>query len=102
MVDHSSEPVKNWWKGRTFSALQLPAWMKELLGNSQPILLALQEKISALTLQLQVAAASKQARGLGARTSVIIDRESGVWNRSSNRRQIASRTGLCLGESCSA
>src|SRR5207248_129992 len=59
MVNHGIEPVKNWWKGRTFAALQLPAWMKELLGNSQPILLALQEKISALTLQLQVAAASK-------------------------------------------
>src|SRR5438876_9882429 len=98
MVNHGIEPVKNWWKGRTFAALQLPAWMKELLGNSQPILLALQEKISALTLQLQVAAASKQARGLGAMTSVIIDREIGDWNRFSNRRQIASYTGLCPGE----
>src|SRR2546430_7721415 len=98
MVNHGIEPVKNWWKGRTFAALQLPAWMKELLGNSQPILLALQEKISALTLQLQVAAASKQARGLGAMTSVFIDREIGDWNRFSNRRQIASYTGLCPGE----
>src|SRR6266536_3140617 len=93
MVNHGIEPVKSWWKGRTFTALQLPAWMKELLGNSQPILLG-----GALTLQLQVAAASKQPRGLGAMTSVIIDREIGDWNRFNNRRQIASYTGLCPGE----
>jgi transposase len=72
--------------------------MKELLGNSRPLLLALQEKIGALTLQLQVAAASKQPRGLGAMTSVIIDREIGDWRRFNNRRQIASYTGLCPGE----
>jgi transposase len=98
MVNHGIEPVKSWWKGRTFAALQLPAWMKELLGNSQPLLLALQEKIGALTLQLQAAAAAKQPRGLGAMTSVIIDREIGDWNRFNNRRQIASYTGLCPGE----
>jgi transposase len=98
MVNHGFEPVKSWWKQGNFTALQVPEWMKELLQNSQPILLALQEKISALTLQLQVAAASKQPRGLGAMTSVIIDREIGDWNRFNNRRQIASYTGLCPSE----
>src|SRR6266508_2422941 len=58
MVNHGLEPVKSWWKRGNFGALQVPAWMKELLGNSQPILLG-----GALTLQLQVAAASKQPRG---------------------------------------
>jgi len=37
--------------------------MKELLANSQPILVALQEKIRTLTQQLQAAAGSGQARG---------------------------------------
>src|SRR5438876_869403 len=72
--------------------------MRELLLNSQPILLALQEKIAALTLQLQSAAASNQPRGLGLMTSVVIDREIGDWTRFNNRRQIGSYTGLCLGE----
>ncbi len=72
--------------------------MKELLNNTQPILFALQEKIRALTLQLQAAAAPAQPRGLGAMSSVIIDREIGNWARFSNRRQIASYTGLCPGE----
>ena len=98
MVNHGIEPVKSWWKRGTFAALQLPAWMKELLSNSQPLLLALQEKISALTVQLQAAAVPKQPRGLGQMTSVIIDREIGDWHRFNNRRQIASYTGLCPGE----
>src|SRR5438046_3377993 len=86
MVNHGFEPVKSWWKQRTFAALQLPAWMKELLlANTQPLLLALQEKIGALTVQLQSAADPKQPRGLGLMTSVIIDREIGVWNGFKNR-----------------
>src|SRR5437667_394708 len=81
MVNHGIEPVKNWWKRCNFGALQVPTWMKELLQNSQPILFALQEKIAALTVQLQNAAAPKQPRGLGKMTSVIIDREIGDWRR---------------------
>ena len=98
MVNHGLEPVQNWWKPRTFAALQVSDWMKELLQNSQSILLGLQEKIAALTVQLQSAAAPNQPRGLGKMTSVIIDREIGDWHRFRNRRQIASYTGLCPGE----
>src|SRR5438093_6501510 len=65
MVNHGVEPVQNWWKPRTFAALPVAQWMKELLGNSQPILVALQQKISTLTLQLQAAAAPTNPRGLG-------------------------------------
>src|SRR6266487_4542814 len=98
MVNHGLEPVQSWWKPRAFAALPVPQWMKELLANSQPILVALQQKISTLTLQLQAAAAPTNPRGLGQMTSVIIDREIGDWNRFNNRRQIASYTGLCPGE----
>jgi transposase len=98
MVNHGFEPVQNWWKPRTFGALDVPLWMKELLANSQPILVALQQKIAALAVQLQSAALPDQSRGLGKMTSVIIDREIGDWKRFNNRRQIASYTGLCPGE----
>jgi transposase len=98
MVNHGLEPVQNWWKPRPFAALAVPQWMRELLLKSQPILLALQEKIALLALQLQSAAAPNQPRGLGKMTSVIIDREIGDWRRFNNRRQIASYTGLCPGE----
>src|SRR5881296_451390 len=46
MVNHGIEPVQQWWKRRAFARLQVPAWMKELLQNSQPILVGLQEKIT--------------------------------------------------------
>ena len=98
MVNHGMEPVSNWWKERTFAALSLPKWMKELLQNMQPILLGLQEKIQALTMQLQNAAAPRQPRGFGSLSSVVIDREIGNWKRFSNRRQVGSYTGLCPGE----
>jgi transposase len=98
MVNHGIEPVSNWWKGRTFAQIQMPEWMKELLSNTQPILLGLQEKIRALTVQLQAAAIAKQPRGLGLLSSVVIDREIGNWTRFKNRRQVGSYTGLCPGE----
>src|SRR5207253_5930264 len=86
MVNHGLEPVQSWWKPRAFAALAVPQWMKELLANSQPILVALQQKIASLTIQLQSSATPKQPRGLGLMTSVIIDREIGDWRRFSNRR----------------
>src|SRR5438874_7816329 len=98
MVNHGLEPVQSWWKPRAFAALPVPQWMKELLANSQPILVALQQKIASLTIQLQSSATPKQPRGLGLMTSVIIDREIGDWRRFSNRRQIGSYAGLCAGE----
>jgi transposase len=98
MVNHGIEPLSQWWKRRTFAALRVPAWIKELLGNSQPILLALQQKIHALTIQLQSAADPAQPRGLGLLSSVVIDREIADWHRFNNRRQIGSYTGLCPGE----
>src|SRR6266567_5306643 len=98
LVNHGIEPVKSWWKRRTFAALAVPHWMRELLQNSQPILLALQEKIGALTVQLQSAADPKQPRGVGLLSSIIIDREIGDWHRFKNRRQVGSCTGLCPGE----
>jgi transposase len=98
MVNHGLEPVEQWWKERAFSKLPVPEWMRQLLGNTQPILIALQKKIAELTLQLQSAASAVQPRGLGKMTSVIIDREIGDWHRFNNRRQIASYTGLCPGE----
>src|SRR5437870_7753917 len=88
MVNHGIEPVQGWWKSRTFAALQVPQWMRTLLLNSQPILLVLEEKIRALTVQLQSAAAPNQPRGLGQMSSVVIDREIGNWHRFNNRRQV--------------
>lgn len=101
MVNHGLEPVQQWWKRRAFATLQVPGWMKELLCNSQTILLGLDEKIRSLTGQVEAAAKPGQPRGFGRLTSVVIDREVGDWERFSNRRRVGSYTGLCPGEASS-
>ncbi len=58
----------------------------------------MEEQIHALTVQLQSAAARGQPRGLGALSSVVIDREIGDWARFCNGRRVGSYTGLCTGE----
>lgn len=98
MVNHGFDPISKWWKARTFSKLEVPAWLKELLSHTQPILLSLEAQIRALAAQLEQSAAPGQPRGLGALSSVVIDREIGDWHRFTNRRQAASYTGLCPGE----
>ncbi len=47
---------------------------------------------------MEQSAAPGQPRGLGALSSVVIDREVGDWHRFQNRRQAASYTGLCPGK----
>ena len=99
LVNHGCEAVNKWWKKRTFPKLLAPDWMKEMLGHTQPLLLALEAQIVALTRQLEAAAAAPaQPRGLGALTSVVIEREVCSWDRFKNRRQVGSYTGLCPGE----
>ena len=98
MVNHGIEPVSKWWKARAFAKLEVAEWLKTLLSHTQPLLLALEEQIRQLTLQLEQSAAPGQPRGLGALSSVVIDREIGDWQRFNNRRQVGSYTGLCPGE----
>ncbi len=98
LVNHGYEGESDWWKARRFGQLELPAWLKELLSHTEPILLALERQIRELSKELQAAAAPAQPRGFGALTSVIIEREIGDWGRFKNRRQVGSYTGLCPSE----
>lgn len=99
MVNHgiASAPSR-WWKKRTFATLVLPEWLRAQLTFAQPVLLLLEEQIRALTLQLEQAATPRPPRGLGALTSVVLDREVCNWHRFENRRQVGSYTGLCPSE----
>ena len=65
LVNHGIDPVQQWWKNRAFAALGVPQWMKQLLQNSQPILLALHGKVDELTRQLQSEAQYRSAARLG-------------------------------------
>ena len=100
LVNFGFEGTSHWWKPRLFARLQkeLPAWIIERLQVSQPVIALLEEQIKALTTQLQVCAPPGVPKGIGALTSVVIEREIGDWNRFKNRRQVASYTGMCPGE----
>ena len=57
-----------------------------------------------MTAQLRKAAQEKKTdrvKGVGLLSSELLDREMGDWTRFSNRRQVASYTGLCPGEDSS-
>jgi transposase len=83
-------------------AIAVRAWA-ELDRYLQLIELATQKK-DELTAELEKAAAvrkNERVRGVGLLSSELLDREIGDWSRFSNRRQVASYTGLCPGEDSS-
>lgn len=89
-----------WWQSANWLRLQrtLPPWLVELLTLLRECILTAHQKTERLTQTVEEAAKGFQPVGLGALSSEVIDREIGDWSRFSNRRQIASYTGLCPGE----
>lgn len=59
------------------------------------MILVVEEELGAATSSIQGQAATGLPKGLGALSSELITREVGDWHRFSNRRQVASYTGLC-------
>ena len=76
----------------------LPAWILPHLELYRPALLAFDQQIRALTIELEKAAPAALPTGMGALSSVVISREICNWQRFKNRRQVSSYTGLCPGE----
>ena len=89
-----------WWQPRAWLQLSgtLPGWLVKLLEPLREGILTVHQKTERLTQTVEEAAARSQPVGLGALSNQVIDREIGDWSRFSNRRQIASYTGLCPGE----
>jgi transposase len=89
-----------WWQTTAWLQLSrtLPPWLVELLEPLRECILTAHQKTEHLTRTVQAAHPAAPPFGLGALSSEIIAREIGDWSRFSNRRQIASYTGLCPGE----
>lgn len=89
-----------WWKESNWEKLpaEMPAWVVERLEVIRPLVLLIEEKLRALSGQLEESALPHQPRGFGALTCQVLQREIGDWNRFKNRRQVASYTGLCPGQ----
>jgi transposase len=87
-----------WWSSRQWDRLarQIPAGLLELLTITRDLLLAVQTQLEAATRRLQQSA-TEQPSGVGALTSQVLRREILDWRRFTNRRQVASLTGMCPG-----
>jgi transposase len=92
-----------WWKTNGWEKLEekLPKFLLEMLEQLRELILVVDEKLRAKTLQLEEASKEPLPKGFGALTYVTINREIRDWNRFKNRRQVASSLGLCPGEDSS-
>ena len=92
--------IGRWWQAQAWLKLSgsLPQWLVELLEPLRECILLAHQKTRHLTQAVEAAAPSSLPFGFGALSNEIIAREIGDWSRFSNRRQIASYTGLCPGE----
>lgn len=78
----------------------------QMLADHRELALKVSEKLEALTKELyqprQARPAGKRIKGMGELSVARIEAEIGDWNRFTNRRQVASYTGLCPGVTGSA
>ena len=100
LINHGLPAPARWWRPQSWKRLGklLPAWILPHLELYRPALLALDQQIHALTIELEKAAPAALPKGMGAMSRVVISREICNWQRFSNRRQVSSYTGLCPGE----
>lgn len=92
-----------WWKPKCWERQTegFPAGLLALLEPLRRLIEAVEKELEVATRAVESQASPCLPKGLGALSSELISREIGDWNRFSNRRQVASYTGLCPGENSS-
>jgi transposase len=100
LLGHGLPAPARWWRPQSWSRLGklLPAWILSHLELYRPVLLALDQQIRTVTVELEKATPAALPKGMGALSTVVISREICNWQRFNNRRQVSSYTGLCPGE----
>jgi transposase len=87
-----------WWKDPYWQVLsaRLEGWLVPILDNLRQLILTADRLLEQVTGQIQ-SQAPTQPKGFGALTSEVLKREVLDWKRFTNRRQVASMTGMCPG-----
>ena len=90
----------SWWKSLNFSKLkaELPEWLLAILSPIQSVLAVINAQLREVTAREERKANRKLPVGLGALTASVLDQEFRDYSRFTNRREVASFTGLCPGE----
>ena len=90
-----------WWDGKGWTELRsdprLKDWMKEQLEGWRKKILSADAEQRALREQIKALAPESLPKGVGAYSAAVLNYEMKGWERFSNRRQVASYTGLCPG-----
>ena len=92
-----------WWRPRLWEKArwELPAIVVNLLEPLRRLIEAVETELAVRTTELQAAAPPALPLGLGRLTAEILEREVADWRRFSNRKEVASYTGLCPTEDSS-
>jgi transposase len=90
-----------WWQSKGWAELQsdprLKDWMKEQLEGWRKKILSAQGEEKPLRERIEALAPESLPKGVGAYSAAVLNYEMKGWKRFSNRRQVASYTGLCPG-----
>ena len=90
-----------WWEAKGWKQLQsaprLKDWMQEQLEDWRKKILSAQAEEKPLRQRIEALAPEWLPKGVGAYSAAVLKYEMKGWERFSNRRQVASYTGLCPG-----
>ena len=97
---HGHDLPEEWWRAKKFAALkaELPEFLYALLGKIQVIALLVNEQLETLSEGIESAQTTLLPTGMGALTAQVLDREIVDYGRFTNRRHVASYTGLVPSE----
>jgi transposase len=98
LLYHGERVCGQWWKEAAWKRLKakLPSWLTEILENLRTLTLTVDGLLQEVSQKIE-SQAQAQPKGFGLLTSQVLQREVLDWNRFTNRRQVASLTGMCPG-----
>lgn len=98
LLYHGVRVRGRWWESDNWKEVQkqIGPELIAILKVMRDLLMEVHAQAAVATLSLQKAA-KPQSVGIGALSSQVLEREILDWNRFTNRRQVASLTGLCPG-----
>jgi len=96
LLYHGRRVRGQWWQPFAWEVLQqeLEPWQCRILENFRAQILLADQQLAQVEKQV-VAEAVSPAKGFGALTCQLLEREVLDWKRFANRRQVASLTGMC-------
>src|SRR5262249_28214607 len=99
LLSQGRRESNHWWKKDRWEKLSptLPQWLFQGLESYREVILAVNEQVHVWTRAVKSLASGPRPMGLGALTFEEINREVCDWNRSQNRKQPNSYSGLCGG-----